>query len=357
MRVLHLLNELHPSGMERMLVSGAPYFSDSGIETLVVGQGANHPYSRTLMNAGLQVIAIEPIKSLSGLSRWGRLLRETKPDVVHIHTEQFFAGSVDVAHWASPRARIVRTLHSFFLASGWWGVKRRAQAMASDRYVSAFVTLNEEMARHEEGFGRNCQVVGNWVDDRFFSDAGPEIRDGSIDIVVVGNCAPVKNHEVVLEAALRLGANVAHVGQLAGASADERRLLEGLARSGLLAHSGPADPYQWLRAGRVFAMPSLREGFPVALAEAIAMGRRCVVSDIAGHQWAGRYPLVKYVNGHGVEVWAESLQSALATAGADASVGAARLQQQEAKRLLSAKTGVERYVEIYRSGPAVGNHG
>ena len=195
-----------------MLVSGAPYFRELGIETLVVGQGADHPFAGVLTKAGHQVIAIKPIKSPLGPKRWAALLRETRPDVVHIHTEEVFAVSVDVAHWANPRARIVRTLHSHFLASGWWGAKRRAQAMVSDRYVAVFVALSAEMARHEQTFGRHCEVVGNWVDDRFFSDSDLAIGNDAVDIVIVGNCAPVKNHVVVLKAALRMGATVAHVG-------------------------------------------------------------------------------------------------------------------------------------------------
>ena len=101
----------------------------------------------------------------------------------------------------------MRTFHNFFFASGWWRVKRRAQALASDRFVSAFISLSDEMAFHELTFGRQCEVIGNWVDDRFFSDAEMSIDPVAADIVVVGNCSQVKNHELVLEAALPAGCN------------------------------------------------------------------------------------------------------------------------------------------------------
>ena len=356
MKVLHLLNELHPSGMERMLVSGAPYFKEFGVESIVVGQGLNHPYSSALRGAGHRVITIAPIKSVSGPTGFARLVRETQPDVVHIHSEEFFAASVDLAHWAWPRARIVRTFHSYFLATGWWGVKRRAQGLLSDRYVSAFVALSEEMATHERSFGRECEVVGNWVDDRFLSDTQASGYDEGADVVVVGNCAPVKNHEVILDAALGLGLTVAHLGQVDGASAEERRLLHELGASGLLLESAPGDPYPWLRSARVFGMPSRREGFPVALAEAIAMGRRCVVPDIPGFQWAGRYPLVNFVAGYRTRDWGQALQSCVQSSRSGASEEAELLQRQEARKLLSAEIGVKRYVEIYRGGQDVKDH-
>ena len=71
-----------------MLVSGAPYFRELGIETIVAGQGSDHPYAGALRDAGHQVVTIAPLKSISGPAGWARLVRETQPEVVHLHSEE-----------------------------------------------------------------------------------------------------------------------------------------------------------------------------------------------------------------------------------------------------------------------------
>jgi glycogen synthase len=140
-RVVHLFASLRPSGMERMLVSAAPHFASAGIDSVIVGQGEDHPYSDELTAAGYRVRLVPRIKSIHGYRSWVRLLREEEPNAVHIHPEQAFALSVLGAKAAIPDTRIIRTFHNLFFAEGWWAVKRRAQAVSVDRYVDAFVAL------------------------------------------------------------------------------------------------------------------------------------------------------------------------------------------------------------------------
>ena len=45
-----------------------------------------------------------------------------------------------------------------------------------------------------------------------------------------------------------------------------------------------ADPWPWLAAADVFVLPSLSEGLPGALIEAMAAGLPCVTTDIPGNR-------------------------------------------------------------------------
>ncbi|MGB7963256.1 MAG: glycosyltransferase family 4 protein [Propionicimonas sp.] len=353
MRVVHLLASLRPSGMERMLVSAAPYFAEAGVESVVVGQGLDHPFAEELGDAGYRVRTIPWVKSTDGLRAWMRLIREERPHVVHIHTEGAFALSVLAARRAAPDARIVRTLHSFFLAEGWWGVKRRAQAMASDRFVDAFVALGEEMARHEASFGRECVVIPNWVADRFL-EVDPGGRSKDVDIALVGSCAEVKRHDIVLGEALANGWTVAHLGHEGEMQAKEREQLAALASAGLLRQRGVADPLRWLLRSHVYAMPSEREGFPVALAEAISLGAVCVVASAPGFDWAMEYPLVFVPKSEDGFEWGPTLKSALDLAHAPGTPALADAQRDRARAHLAARIGAEKYVGLYRGDSAVG---
>lgn len=124
MRFIHIWASLRPSGMEVMRVSAALSFA-----------------ADELMAAGHRVRAIPGIKSITGYRTWMRLLREEESNAIHIHPEQTFTVSVLAARHAAPDWHIIRTIPNLFFTEGWWAVKRRAQAMAVDRSVDAFVAL------------------------------------------------------------------------------------------------------------------------------------------------------------------------------------------------------------------------
>ena len=183
MKVVHLLMGLQPSGLERMLVSAAPYFRAVGVRSTLVSQGAEQPFASELQAAGYSVVCIPPVKTSSGRRAWASVIRHEQPDVIHIHPEQAFAAAILVGHRAAPDARIVRTVHSYFPATGWWGIKRRLQLALSERHVSATVFLNQEMAAHESGYGRSGFVIGNWVDDAFLTSGRSDRPD--VDVILV----------------------------------------------------------------------------------------------------------------------------------------------------------------------------
>jgi len=347
-KVVHLLMGLQPSGLERMLVSAAPYFRAVGVRSTLVSQGAEQPFASELQAAGYSVVCIPPVKTSSGRRAWASVIRHEQPDVIHIHPEQAFAAAILVGHRAAPDARIVRTVHSYFPATGWWGIKRRLQLALSERHVSATVFLNQEMAAHESGYGRSGFVIGNWVDDAFLTSGRSDRPD--VDVILVGNCSQVKNHAVVLAAALQSGWTVAHIGDESETSDHERGLLEQLGAKGLLTARGVADPLPWLARAAVFAMPSLREGFPVSVGEAIAMGCVCVVSEASGLDWATGYPLVRRAPGFAQDTWIPALAEALELAfsvPSDVREG----QRVSARQDLAAALGVQRYLQVYRAAP------
>ncbi len=329
MTVLHLLGPLRPSGMERMLISSAPYWDDHDVTPIVVGQGADHPFRAELEGAGYDVRHIVPVRSRAGLQEWRALVTEINPSIVHIHTEQAFVSAV----WGARHVPQVRTVHNAFPVRGTSSWSRRIQARLADGRVNAFIAPSQDVAANEAVVGRSCEVILNWVDDRF-QGIGEGPREPYA--VIVGNASPIKRHLLALEALVATASPVAYVGSEANASPHEKALLDELESKGLLLHRGVGDPEQWLRRASVFLMPSVHEGMGVALAEALSVGTPALVCDVPGLRWSQSEPGVTVLEPT-VKAWAAAIKRALRDAYSSASP----------EHDFSASRGVHAYVQVY----------
>ena len=273
--------------MERMLVSGSPYFRRHGINGTVIGQGSENPFAPQLVQAGYEVRLVPSLRSLRGLRSLRHLLRDLRPDLVHIHTEGSYLETAMISYLAHIPA--VRTIHNVFQRKGLARAKRKVRGLMADRLVKAVMAPSPDVLANEKGLGRKCILIYNWVDDKYFTIARQVRKDS---IVIVGNCSSIKNHETVLNKALMEGLSVFHHGDETHASYREKELLGNLDALGLLLERGSGDPVLSYSQAEAFVMPSLHEGMPVSLAEAITVGLPCLVADVPGLSWALKLPSV-----------------------------------------------------------------
>lgn len=351
--VTHILASLQPSGMERMLVAAAPYWSETGWEVNIIGQGDDHPYANALISAGYHIEYVRSLRTRAGLGDLARVLRATRPDVVHIHTEAAHGPVSLVARIVLPKARLVRTVHSLFRFRGIVVVRRCIQHAIARMVGTHHVAPSSDVAHNErENWGLSCQVIENWVSDEFAQGGSSTYaltsRGAPLRVVMVGNCAAVKNHQVVLSAALMLPrVVVVHVGDNSAMTDDEGRAGRQLGSKFRLELLGVRlDVATILNDSQVFAMPSLHEGMGVALAEALCIGLPCIVSDAPGLRWAHDEPGVlvardinDWVNILGRLSDDDLFRSSVASA---ARAGAIRQRER-----FSARRGVAEYVAIY----------
>lgn len=344
-KVVHLLNELRPSGMERMLESAAPYFIAEGIEASVRGLLVGSTFADDLRAAGYEVVLGDPVaESWKAVIEFRRWVRSAGFDVVHIHSEGNYLRTALAARWALGlgRGRIVRTVHSIFPPRGLRRLKRFLQAVIADRLLSAVVAPSPDVAENERGYLRTCLVIFNWVQDEMF-----RVRAERTDCVsdaeqrtalIVGNCSDIKRHELAVEAVELSDLSLMHLGEETLACAAEREQLDALEQEGRLRLRGSMSPELALVRADVFLMPSRREGMGVALAEALVAGLPAVVSDVPGLQWARRFPGVVFSD-DSVGAWRDAIARAIATpeqAGTELPVD------------LSASRGAREYADLYR---------
>ena len=344
--VLHVLGELRPSGMERMLVSASDDFRAEGIDGVVLGQGISNPFASELIAA--EYVVLESDGSL--LERYRAMRRsvvEHKVSVIHIHTEGKYLPTAIAAKLAlRGNGLIVRTIHNVFVATGRWRISRSVQARIADALMAEVVVPSADVLANELALGRTPVTIMNWVDRRFFEIREQKLADSGepheIPVaLIVGNCSPIKNHELALSAVHSLGHNLIHVGDESHASQTESALLNEMESDGSLLLRGVMTPDLALLRSDYFLMSSTNEGMPVALAEALVVGLPAFVSDAPGLRWANSLGGVTSLDLHS-RAWESSISN---------------WQYKSPKNQplavdFSPSRGASQYAEIYRRGTA-----
>ncbi|WP_329318647.1 glycosyltransferase [Streptomyces sp. NBC_01262] len=294
MRVLHVLNELRASGAEVMLRSAAAEWTKYGVEAHVLAVAPTvGAFADELRQVGYGVAheLDDPLWRLP--ARFRHRVGTGRYDVVHLHAERgsFWLGLAAL----SAGAAVVRTVHSAFGFRGFLRVRRAVQRGVLRAAGVVHVCVGPGVAANERGtFGNPAEVVENWYDEMFvpptlhqraLARAALGLADGDLVAVSVGNCAPVKRHEAVLEAMAHPECPPSlvylHVGEEVVART-ERRLSEQLGVADRVRFLGQTHPLAALQAADVFVMPSAHEGLSIAAVEGLATGLPAVLADTPG---------------------------------------------------------------------------
>src|SRR5664280_325926 len=295
MRVLHVLNELRPSGAETMLSVAAPHWARAGVVTTVLSTGAEEGvFAEVFRKQGVRVIHLPFRRHPRYFLKLFHLLREERPDVVHLHPER-------ASVWMAATARlarvpgVVRTVHHIFEFDGLLRFKRTIGRFLLSKLLGVLMVTNSPTNLNNEvrRFKYRPQLIPNWYDEGAFVPPSLEFRDESrrtfriapesVAIATLGGCAIYKNHDLLIQALANVPDSrftYLHIG-LEDSGHSERRLAERLGVGQQVYFLGPVDDaVTALAAADVFMMPSSAEGFGIAAVEAIATGIPAVLADV-----------------------------------------------------------------------------
>ncbi len=305
LRVLQVSDSLSVGGAEKLLVTLASHIDRDRYDLRVSSLA---PLEDTAIVTDLRALDI-PIETLGGVllrdprgpARLAALARRLNVDVLHTHLST--STMIGALAGALARRPVVATLHSLrdeYTRHA--GLKHQLHARALRHGVRTVIACAPEVrAMAIDDFGLSPYRVidvPNGIDTSASDAVSPaeaaarraELLDGATGplVLAVGNLLPPKGHTVLVEAAAVLrerfpGLRVAIVGREDESAPEVRARIAALGLERHVALVGQRrDVPALLAAADVFAQPSLWEGLPLALLEAMAAGVPAVASAVGG---------------------------------------------------------------------------
>lgn len=303
-RILFLVRSLRQGGAERQLVALASGLHRRGWPVTVACCYGGGIFQAELEKAGVQLI------DLRKRGRWDvvgflwrllRVFRTTNAEIVHGYMP--LANLLGLlAHAAHPRTRVVWGVRSSIIDHAqrdWLSRLTFRMSCSAARLADSIIANSEAGAAHHAALGyphARIKVIPNGIDTQRFrcDDAGRHrmrsewhVADACALVGLVGRIDPMKDHPTFLQAAALLAARGTRwrfvcVG---GGQPDFVRTIKAIAtRLGLdprLIWTGPRNDMAAIYSALDIAVSSsCGEGFSNVIAEAMACGRPCVVTDV-----------------------------------------------------------------------------
>jgi len=302
-RVVHVITGLPVGGAEMVLLGIATAGRESGIEPAVICLGSRGPVSELLEQENIVVhhLGMRSFWQFPvSLPQLRSVLRNLRPDLIQgwmyhgnlAATVASLGADVPVA-W-----NVRQSLHRVDLFKVTTRLTIRANAGLSRRANSIIYNSRVARQQHEAiGFWPALGMrIPNGVDlRRFSSDRGDRdrirrnlnIADDETVIISVGRVHPIKGHEVLMHAIGPVVNNSQNVRFLVvgkGADLDSEPFsafaAEAAIRERTLLLGERDNVAELLAAADIFVSASHTEGFPNAVAEAMAARLPCVVTDV-----------------------------------------------------------------------------
>ena len=302
MDIVHFVENLERGGLERTVVDLIAAQREAGHRCRVICLYEPGLLAAELVDLGIEVEACHKGAGLdwAGMRRVRASLRRNPGAVLHTHNATAHYHAV-LAAWGLPLRCVVNTRHGMVLpnAAGRKEWLYRRSMPLTDHVVSVCEAARNCLADHGVRPRHGLLVIPNGIRLERFAAATTEARaalavelgwphDSRI-IGTVGRLHPVKNQSQLLRALHSLRAIVPQAVLAIIGEGRMREALEGEAdRLGLrdaVRFLGDRNDVPRLLTGmEAFALPSLSEGYSIALLEACAVGLPIVATDVGGNR-------------------------------------------------------------------------
>lgn len=352
MKVVFVTESLGSGGAERQLIGLAAIFAQKGIECIVVTWVDKNFYASFLAENNVRHILLQPKCRFDRVKKLAAIFRKEKPDAV-ISFLPMANETCALASLISP-VKLIVSERSFTTN---WGLRRRLTNLLYRR--AAYVVANsnneaENIRKHCPRLAAHTVAIPNYVDvERFASDAVKTRNRGPLALIGVGRVIPSKNILNLLRALAKIKSDgIDFTFDWYGATYDKvyvsevKKLISDLGLDNIFDLRGECkDIEQAYRDADIMCMPSMLEGYPNVLVEAMASGLPVVVSNVCEHP----HIVKEDVNGflfdpHDVNAIHAGLMKAIKLTASEVSVMA-----QENRRKVICNNSIESFSDKYLS--------
>lgn len=378
MRVLHLIDSGGLYGAEMMLLHLMQAQQELGLEPVLGSIGARGEGEKAIeREAGRRNLRVERFRMRPGPNWAGalKILAFARREQVQLMHSHGYKGNILLGLLPYPLRRlpVVSTVHGWTSAGGWDRLRLYEWLDAlSLRFVDRVVFVSEAMRHHPRLRSlpsAKVAVIANGIPVESDQQENGAVREEIVrfagqgfSIGAVGRLSPEKGLEHLVDAVADLVGEGRDVRLALLGEGELRRELEqraadrGIGDRVLFAGYVP-DARRYLPSFDLFCMPSLTEGLPLALLEAMATEVPIIASGVGGIPEAldqGRAGLL-VAPGR-----VAALREAMATVLDEPQQAAARARQarQRLAAVYSSQAMAERYLQVYRQcRPGIGRDG
>ncbi len=295
LKITHFCVGLDWGGAERLIFDIATRVNHERFDITVVALRQDGAVGDVLRKAGIRVVALgAPRYSLwSSYRRWCAYLEQAKPDLIHSHLHIPNL----LACLSATRYRVM-THHHYVTTVGnpLTRFLEKQLAPRAHRLIAVSQTVKDHLLAQFPAAAARIELLPNAVDtDRFVpAVASPETRQ-SVGLPAQGPVIgyigrivePIKGLKGLLTSFSAIKKQIPEAALLLAGEGPDREGLHQLAKSLAidssvvwLGHEIPSETLYPLLS--VFVLPSLSEGFGLAVLEAMASGVPVVAADVGG---------------------------------------------------------------------------
>lgn len=298
-RVLECIRQGKIGGGESHLLNLVEYLDKSRFEPVVLSFTQGPMIDRLQqMGVGTDVIYTERPFDLSKWRRVKELLKEKKVDLIHAHGTRAASNVL----WAARSLGIpvIYTIHGWSFHQDQRALLKRMR-IAGERYITSRTAVNISVSEANQASGKKnikgfeSVLVNYGIDQTKFSPAGvskdvrAELGIGAEALLVLfiarftkqkQPLAMIRAFKEALHAVPDMRLLMVGDGEL---REEALRLCAGLGLEDRIRfQTFRQDVPDVLAAADIFVLPSLWEGLPIGLLEAMAMGKAIIASDVDG---------------------------------------------------------------------------
>ena len=291
MKIIQIMSQFAFGGAEIMCENLIYALRDKEIEVIAISLYHLHtPITERLEKSGIEVRYLQKKKGLdfSMIKKLGRVFKEEKPDAVHSHVS-----ASKYAMIASKKARIgcrVHTIHSIAEKDDGW-VSRKINKLLFKFFgvipVALSPIVKESVLKEYKLGNESVPIVYNGIDlSKCLPKQNYSIKN-QLKILHIGRFVEVKNHKGLIRAfSIFHEKHENSVLQLIGDGElreEIQRLVIEMNLQDSVQFLGLQDNvYNYLNEADIFVLPSLYEGIPMTLIEAMGTGLPIVATNVGG---------------------------------------------------------------------------